>query len=174
MAKAWLVTHPETKLDHEGRVHGHLDPPLSDTGKIRAKQIAKSLKNKGVKRIHSSPRQRALHTAHEISKVSGAPVHVSHDLEPWKLGSLSGAKTHSVQPVLDWFSSHPDRPIPSGESKSAVLDRYKKFARKIRPGDVVVGHSQHSLALEHVRKGGDAAKVPMFGGKAGEVKEVNL
>lgn len=174
MAKAWLVTHPETKFDHEGRVHGHLDPPLSQQGREKAERIAKGFRNKGVKRIHSSPRQRATETAHAISKQTGAPVEIHSELEPWKLGSLSGAKTHSVKPVLDYFSSHPKRPIPDGEAKQDVLDRYKKFSKTLKPGDVVVGHSQHSLALEHVRKGGDAAKVPMFGGKAGEVREVNL
>lgn len=174
MAKAWLVTHPDTKMDHEGRVHGHLDPPLSHEGRQKAQRIAKGFRSKGVKRIHSSPRRRATETAYAISKETGAPVEVHAELEPWKLGSLSGAKTTSVKPVLDYFSSHPKRAIPGGEAKQDVLDRYQKFSKNVKHGDVVVGHSQHSLALDHIRKGGDASKVPMFGGKAGEVKEISL
>lgn len=172
--KAWLVTHPETDMDKQGRVHGNLDPPLSSSGRMKAEQIGKSFKGKKVSKIHSSPRKRALETAHAISKHTGAPIEVHKELEPWNLGSMSGAKTSSIRPVLDYFSSRPSRSIPGAESKSAVLDRYKKFARKVKPGEVVTGHSQHSLAHDYVSKGGDASKVPMFGGKAGEVREINV
>lgn len=174
MAKAWLITHPETDMDKQGKVHGHLDPPLSHSGRIKADTIGKSLKGKGIKAIHASPRKRAQETAEAISKHTGAKVSTHDDLIPWDLGRLSGARTSSVKPVLDYFSNHPDKPIPSGESKSAVLGRYKRFMRGVKDGDAIVGHSQHSLALQHVQKGGDMSKVPMFGGKAGEVRSVNL
>lgn len=174
MSKAWLITHPETKLDKEGRIHGKLDPPLSDSGRQRADSIGRSLKGKGINRIHSSPRKRALETAHAISKHTGAQVHVSDRLEPWDLSTMSGAKTASIGPLLDFFSKRPNRSVPGGESKQAVLDRYKRFIGGLRGGDAVVAHSQHSLAWDHVTKGGDASKVPMIGGKAGEVKEVSL
>ena len=174
MAKAFIVTHPETALDHKGRIHGNLDPPLSYTGRQKAKQIASSFANKGIKRIHTSPRKRAKETADEISKTTGAPVHINMDLEPWDLSSLSGAKTASISPVLDFFNNRPDRAIPGGESKQAFLDRYKRFVRGLRGGDMLVGHSQHSLAYDHVTKGGDASKVPMIGGKSGEVREIDV
>lgn len=172
--KAWLITHPETELDKQGKVHGRLDPELSHSGKQHAERIGRSLRNKGVKAIHASPRKRAQQTAQVISKHTGAKVQTHDGLIPWDLGNLSGATTRAVKPLLDYFTNHPDRPIPSGESKSAVLSRYKKFMGKVKDGDAIVGHSQHSLALEHVQKGGDMAKVPMFGGKAGEVRSVNL
>lgn len=174
MAKAWLVTHPETKFDKEGRVHGHLDPPLSHEGKQHAERIGRGFRGKKVRVIHSSPRQRAVETAQAISKHTGAPVQIHSELEPWKLGSMSGAETHAIKPVLDYFSAHPERPIPGGEAKNDVLKRYKGFMKNVKHGDVVAGHSQHSLAHDFVRKGGDASKVPMFGGRAGEVKEISL
>jgi broad specificity phosphatase PhoE len=172
--KAWLITHPETKMDREGRIHGNLDPPLSESGRYKAQQIAKSLKGKGITKIHSSPRQRAVETAQRISKETGAPVEVHAELEPWNLGRMSGAKVASIRPLLDFFSSRPDRPVPSGEAKNDVLKRYSKFMKGVKPNEAIVGHSQHSLAHDYVKKGGNAAKVPMVGGKAGEVKEIAL
>lgn len=174
MPKAWLITHPETKMDKEGRIHGSLDPPLSESGRYKAKQIARNLKDKGIKRVHSSPRARAHEMALMIGKETGAPVEIHEELIPWDLASMSGAKTVSIKPLLDFFSSRPDRKIPGGESKNDVLNRYKSFSKKLKPGDVIVGHSQHSLAWDFTRKGGDAAKVPMIGGKAGEVREISL
>lgn len=172
--KAWLITHPETKFDKEGRIHGHLDPPLSEAGRYKAKSIARSLKGKGITKIHSSPRQRAQETAKAISKETGAPVETHSELLPWDLGTMSGAKVNSIKPLLDFFSSRPNRPIPGGESKSAVLTRYAKFMKSLKAGEAVVGHSQHSLAHDYVKKGGDASKVPMTGGKAGEVREISV
>lgn len=172
--KAWLITHPETKMDREGRIHGRLDPPLSDSGRMHARRIARSMKSKNIAKIHSSPRKRAFETAQMIAKECDAPVEVHSELLPWDLGSMSGAKVKSIQPLLDFFSSRPDRPIPGGESKSAVLQRYAKFMKQLKPGELVVGHSQHSLAYDYAKKGGDAAKVPMVGGKAGEVREVTI
>lgn len=174
MKKAWLITHPETKFDREGRIHGHLDPPLSETGRYKAKTIAKGLKNKGITKIHSSPRRRAQETARAISKETGAPVEIHMELEPWKLGSMSGAKAASIKPLLEFFSNRPDRKVPGGESKNDVLGRFKAFVKKLKPGEAIVGHSQHSLSWDYTHKGGDAAKVPMVGGKAGEVREVTL
>lgn len=171
--KAYLVTHPETDVDKAGRVHGRLDPPLSASGSRHADRIGKALKGK-VKHIHASPRQRAQQTAQAIAKHTGAKITTHDELIPWDLGQLSGARTSAVRPLLDYFTNHPDRPIPSGESKQSVLKRYKSFMGKVKPGAAIVGHSQHALALEHVRKGGDASKVPMFGGKAGEIKEIEV
>jgi len=176
MPKAWLVTHPETRIDKEGKIHGHLDPPLAESGRYRAKQIARSFKGKEVKKIHSSPRQRALETAHLIGEETGAPVVVEEALIPWNLGSMSGAKTKSIEPLLNFFSSRPNRKIPGGESKNDVLRRFTAFVKKLKEGEVIVGHSQHSLSWDYSQKGGDAAKVPMFRsiGKAGQVQEVKL
>lgn len=174
MSKAWLVTHPETRMDREGRIHGRLDPPLSDAGRYRAKQIARSLKGKDIKRVHSSPRRRAHETAILIGRETGAPVEIHAELLPWDLASMSGAKTASIKPLLEFFSSRPGRTVPGGESKNDVLTRFKAFSKKLKPGDVIVGHSQHSLAWDYTQKGGNAAKVPMTGGKAGEVREVSL
>src|SRR5690348_690700 len=106
-SKAWIVTHPETKMDREGRVHGNLDTPLTPTGRYKADKIGRSLKGKGIKRIHSSPRKRAHETAQAISKHTGAPVTVHQELEPWDLGRMSGAKSGSIKPLLDYFTEHP-------------------------------------------------------------------
>jgi broad specificity phosphatase PhoE len=174
MKRAFLITHTETAMDKQGRVHGHLDPPLSSSGRVKAKQIAKSMRNKGIKRIHSSPLARARELAAMLAKETGAPVIVALQLTPWDLGNMSGAKLSAIKPVMDFFSARPNRPIPGGESKGTFLGRYKDFARKIEPGDAVVAHSQHNLTWDYVQNGGDASKVPMTGTKPGTVKELKI
>lgn len=175
--KVYIVAHGETKMDREGRVHGHLDPPLTLAGKLTAKKQAKQVKNKGIEKIYSSPRARARETADALSKETGAPVEVRDELIPWRLGSMSGAKTNSIKPLIEFFSKRPNRPIPGGEAKADVLGRYRKFVSELRKGKgnvAIAGHSQHTLGFDYASHGGDAGKVPMIGGTAGEVKEVSL
>jgi broad specificity phosphatase PhoE len=171
------VAHGETKIDREGRVHGRLDPPLTMKGELTARKIAKQLKGKGVEKIYSSPRQRATQTAKLIAKELQVPIEVREELIPWDLASMSGAKTGSIRPLIDFFSSRPDRSIPGGEAKADVLSRYRKFMSELKRGKgpfAISGHSQHTLGFDYAAKGGDLSKVKMIGGTAGEVKEVNL
>jgi broad specificity phosphatase PhoE len=175
--RAYIVAHGETAIDREGRIHGHLDPPLTDRGERTGRTVARQLRGKGIVKIFSSPRRRARRTAELIAKELNVPVEVRDELIPWMLGSMSGAKAKSIRPLIDFFSSRPDRAVPNGEPKQAMLDRYKKFMREVKRGKgpvAIAGHSQHTLALEHVIKGGDPGKVPMLGGTQGEIKAVSL
>ena len=175
--RVYIVAHGETQMDREGRVHGDKDPPLTYSGQQTAKQQARQLKNKKIEKIYSSPRVRATQTAQALAKETGAPIEVRDELIPWRLGSMSGAKTNSIKPLIEFFSKRPDREIPGGEAKAKVLARYKKFVGELKKGSgcvVIAGHSQHTLGFDYASKGGDAGKVPMIGGKAGEVKEVRL
>ena len=185
--KVYIVAHGETQVDKEGRVHGHLDPPLTLSGILAGKRNARKLKGKGIERIYSSPRLRARQTAALLAKALGVPVEVRDELVPWDLGRISGAKAASIRPLIDFFSSRPTRAIPSGEPKAAVLTRYRKFISGLKRGKnpisglkrgknpvAISGHSQHTLGFDYASKGGDLSKVKMIGGKAGEVKEVLL
>ena len=175
--KVYIVAHGETQVDKEGRVHGHLDPPLTAGGILAGKRNARKLKGKGIEKIFSSPRLRARQTAALLAKELGVPIEVRAELVPWDLGRMSGAKATSIRPLVDFFSSRPERAIPSGEAKSAVLSRYRRFVSGLKRGKnpvAISGHSQHTLGFDYASKGGDLRKVKMIGGKAGEVKEVLL
>lgn len=175
--KGYIVAHGETVMDKQGRMHGRLDPPLTLKGELMARNAAKELKGKPVERIYSSPRLRAQQTAEILAKIVKAPIEIRPELVPWDLGRMSGAKVSTIKPIVEFFSSHPERVIPSGESKAAVLARYRKFVSELKRGKgvfVIAGHSQHTLGFDYAAKGGDISKVKMIGGTAGEVKPVTV
>jgi len=175
--KGFIVAHGETLMDREGRVHGRLDPPLTLKGKLTAKRAARQLKGKPIERIYSSPRQRARQTASILADTLQVPIEVRGELVPWDLGRMSGAKASTITPIVDFFSSRPERVVPSGESKADVLKRYRKFVSELKRGKgmfVIAGHSQHTLGFDYAAKGGDLSKVKMIGGQAGEVKPVTV
>ena len=178
--KVYVIAHGQTPLDKQGRLHGQkVDASLDLSGKLAAKQIAKQLKGKGVERIYSSPLKRATETAAIIAKEIQAPIEVRQELLPWDIGRMSGARAASVKPLLDFFSARPNRPIPGGEAKAKVLDRYRAFVSKLKQKKgakpvAISGHSQHTLGLDYATRGGDAAKVKMIGGTPGEVKAIEV
>lgn len=177
MPKTFVLTHGETHLDQEGRMHGQrVDAPLSWKGKQTARLAAQKLKNKGVTKIFCSPLKRAHETALIIGKLLNVPVEVKHELMPWDIASMSGAKVSSIKPLLDYFSARPDRKIPGGESKNEFLKRYKDFMRQLEKESkpvAIAGHSQHSLGIPYLA-GAKAEVIPVVGGKAGEIKEIHL
>lgn len=174
-AKIHLVTHGETALDREGRMHGwKVDAPLSLQGKFTAKKAAQKLKGKGIETIYCSPLLRCSETAEIIGREIGAKVSRTRELMPWNIANMGGAKTASIKPLLDFFSTRPHRVIPGGESKAQFLDRYGRFLKGLKGTVAIAGHSQHSLGLSHVLKGGDARKVPVVGGTPGEIRSVTL
>ncbi|MBV9181386.1 MAG: histidine phosphatase family protein [Acidobacteria bacterium] len=176
--KLYLVTHGETALDLEGRMHGQtVDAPLTLKGWMTAQKAAKQLKDKSITKIYSSPLKRARETAQVIAQQLGVPVEVRDELLPMDIGRMAGAKSSSIEPLLNYFSARPEKPIPDGESKSAFLGRWKGFYQKLRGQKrtvAVVAHSQHALALEYVRKGTDPRKVKLWGAKAGEVHAIPI
>lgn len=175
--KGFIVAHGETVMDKQGRVHGRLDPPLTFKGELMASNAARKLTGKPIERIYSSPRMRARQTAKILAKIVKAPIEVRDELIPWDLGRMSGAKASTIEPIVDFFSSRPERVVPSGESKAEVLKRYRKFVTELKRGKgmfVIAGHSQHTLGFDYAAKGGDISKVKMIGGQAGEVKPVTV
>jgi broad specificity phosphatase PhoE len=176
--KVHVIAHGATPLDKQGRLHGQkVDASLSDEGRQAAHAAGLKLKRAGIETIYTSPLKRAKETAAILAEHTGARIEDRDELLPWDIGNLSGAKASSIGPMLEWFSARPDKPVPGGEQKNAVLSRYRAFVNWLRKGKGTVaisGHSQHTLGLDYAMRGGDAKKVKMIGGTPGEVKTISL
>ncbi|MED4533143.1 histidine phosphatase family protein [Metabacillus fastidiosus] len=64
----YLVRHGETEWNHIGKIQGHMNIPLNETGRYQAKQLANALADSGISKIYSSDLQRAYETASIIAK----------------------------------------------------------------------------------------------------------
>lgn len=64
----FLIRHARTALNADGRLRGHLDPPLDQVGRREARHLAAALPTNDVTIVVSSPLQRALQTAAAISE----------------------------------------------------------------------------------------------------------
>lgn len=66
-ARLYLARHARTALNADGRLRGHLDPPLDDVGQREAEALAVAMASLHPTRIVSSPLRRAVQTAEAIT-----------------------------------------------------------------------------------------------------------
>jgi broad specificity phosphatase PhoE len=88
----WLVRHPETIWNSEGRYQGRRDAPLTPLGIKQAALIATRLARAGIQAVYSSPLGRALCVAERIAAQTKAHLHVDERLTEIAHGSWEGCR----------------------------------------------------------------------------------
>ena len=146
-APVYLARHGRTALNAEGRLRGHLDPPLDDTGHAEAAALAGVLSALRPIRIVSSPLRRAVETAQAISSHLGLDVTVDERLIDRDYGPWAGT---TEAEVVSEFGSLDD--APGVESRHALLARAREALDAVLPllteGPVVlVAHDAVNRAL---------------------------
>lgn len=97
-----LIRHGETGWNAEGRVQGHADNPLNETGREQARALGERLAELRPARIYSSSSLRARETAELAFGHLDLEVIVSDQLREIGLGDWEG------QLYRDLEQSHPD------------------------------------------------------------------
>jgi probable phosphoglycerate mutase len=97
----YAFRHGQTDWNKEGRIQGHLDVPLNDTGRAEGRRLARALRLLPIRLVLTSDLSRAVDTAtivlrEAVAKGWHSEVPVIHDprLREVHLGALQGL-THS-------------------------------------------------------------------------------
>jgi broad specificity phosphatase PhoE len=147
-----LIRHGVTHWNREGRFQGHLDPPLSDTGRREARLAGERLAlDPTLKpaRILSSSLGRALETASIIGELVGAEVVADPRLIEIGQGDWEG-RTHAELEVTDadryraWRQAAGIRQPPGGEPIDEATRRVATFI-----DDVLAGGSWPACIVSH-------------------------
>lgn len=88
--KIMLVRHGETAWNVEGRIQGHLDIPLNETGRAQAAAVGRHLVRENFDAIYSSDLIRAFRTASAVVKAPGEDIVRDARLRERHLGVLQG------------------------------------------------------------------------------------
>ena len=91
-----LARHGETEWNRIGRWQGHADPPLNETGRRQAEELAESLRGESISAVYSSDLARASATAHIVAARLGLPVVEDRALREVDVGSWSGLTREEV------------------------------------------------------------------------------
>jgi 2,3-bisphosphoglycerate-dependent phosphoglycerate mutase len=116
-----LVRHGETEWNAAGRIQGHLDIPLSDTGLTQAVALGRRLGGEAFDAILSSDLERALQTARPIVRHPEQTILRDARLRERHLGVLQGltAEEAAMRQPQAWQAfktRNPDVVLEGGET----------------------------------------------------------
>ena len=127
-ARLLLIRHGESTWNHQHRIQGQLDPPLSEKGRRQAELLAKRLSGRRVAAIYASDLKRAMETAAPLEKALGVAVQSMTDLREVFLGEWEGLHTQElVRRYPDAWAKWTVEPswdlVPGGEGGDAFEAR---------------------------------------------------
>jgi broad specificity phosphatase PhoE len=137
-----LARHGETDWNVEGRVQGHTDRPLNDTGVAQARALADELAHEQVDAVYSSDLDRALDTARAVAEPRGIPVVPVPELREKDFGTWEGLLDEEI---LERFPQAHNGPWGDAETPDELEERVLAALREIaerHPGErvLVVSH----------------------------------
>jgi alpha-ribazole phosphatase len=160
MRRLFLIRHALTAWNLEGRVQGHSEVPLCDTGEAQARALTARFLGHDL-RVYSSPLGRARQTA-ELA-FPGREILEDERLKELNFGAFEGETLNErlAQPAWQhWAAAAFAEPAPGGESYRELRHRAVAWLETLPDeGDIAaVTHSgtiqmllSHVLGVEHPR-----------------------
>ena len=153
--KLHLVRHGETEWNKLGRFQGQQDIALNPRGLAQAKETARAMADDGVIALYSSPLQRTMQVANEISRLTSVPVVPLPGVKELNLGELEGVTGEEMRTIWpDVYSAWSQDPgtlsMPKGESLSQLQDRAWRSLQEVEQahsGDDVIVVVSHNFAI---------------------------
>jgi probable phosphoglycerate mutase len=152
-----MIRHGQSTANASGIWQGQMDFPLSEEGRVQARQVGKALAGERLDAIYSSPLGRAFETAEIIARETsfGAPVVPLEGLVERHGGSLEGTTHEERETRHPEFTkkllSLPEEErwtLVGAETDGEVLARFEAAITRIR------AHHAHGERLVIVSHGG--------------------
>lgn len=133
----YFVRHAESAFNHEGRIQGQQDPPLSEAGRQQALALRGAFEQREIDALYASPLRRAVDTAAPLAEALGLEIRTDERLMELHAGVFEGKLWSEVQlqhpeEAARWKSRDPDFEIPGGESRRQLAQRGLAALRAIR------------------------------------------
>lgn len=135
LSRLVLWRHGETEYNAAGRMQGHLDVPLTETGWNQARFAVPALVRFDPDIVVTSDLRRATDTATVFTDASGVPLRIDKRLRETYLGQWQGLLTGEVEQgwpggLAVWRADATWAP-PEGESRVDVADRTSEVVAEL-------------------------------------------
>lgn len=144
------IRHGATDWNVSGRYLGGTDLPLNDVGRAEVRRLAEACRNLRVRRLLTSPLQRAHATALALQQVWQCELVVDDRLKELHFGAWEGLTVPEIQqrfPKLwaQWLTCSVQGPFPGGGESFAAMHRrvgafVKAYATDVTEPIAVVAH----------------------------------
>jgi 2,3-bisphosphoglycerate-dependent phosphoglycerate mutase len=157
-----LARHGETDWNRDGRVQGHTDTPLNETGRAQARALAAELADEPIDAVYSSDLLRAHETARVVAGSHQLDVTSTRDLRERHFGTWEGMTDDEV---LARFPQAASGPWGDAETVDEMTQRVLAAVYRIaeaHPGGTVlaVSHGGPLRAVSWHARGPDIDSVP--------------
>ncbi|HTJ76209.1 MAG TPA: histidine phosphatase family protein [Acidimicrobiales bacterium] len=139
-----LVRHGQTEWSVSGQHTGRTDVPLTDVGRLNAKQLARRLAAWEFARVLTSPLSRAMETCQFAGLRDQAEV--DEDLLEWDYGDYEGRRTVDIRQERPGWDLWVDG-VPGGETIDEVGRRADRVVEAARAADGDVALFAHGHVL---------------------------
>ena len=130
-----LLRHGQTDYNVAGRMQGHLDSMLTESGLAQAGAVAPELAPLAPERLISSDLRRAVDTADVIGAACGLPVKLDPRLRETHLGEWQGLSVPEIEQAwpgaIATWRSDPTWAPPGGESRLEVVRRSRPVVEEL-------------------------------------------
>ncbi len=119
--RVYLFRHGQTDWNAQGRIQGHLDVSLNETGRLQASSLIPHVCRLEIEAILSSDLSRALETARIAASQANAPVFSDPGLREIHFGILQGLSREEIRERLGEDLSHRLRHEPLSDADMEAL-----------------------------------------------------
>lgn len=156
----YLVRHGQTDWNLAGKIQGHADIALNDTGRAQAESVAEYLAEKEVDEIYCSSMKRAVETASILAERLGKPAYMTDGLREMGYGVCEGLTMKEIeeqfpQELAAWHQNPLEFRF-SGEGSETgweVLQRaygsWRQIVQRAKGNIVIVSHGATLRILLH-------------------------
>ena len=155
------MRHGQSTWNHERRIQGQLDPPLSEEGRRQAAQLGRRLAGRQFAGFYASDLKRAVETAQLVGESLGITPTPMPELREIYLGQWEGLRTEDLTDRFpEAWASWVEEPnwdlVPGGEGSAAFEARVGValdvlFERHAQGDILVVTHGGViQIALHHI------------------------
>ncbi|MBX3158956.1 MAG: histidine phosphatase family protein [Deltaproteobacteria bacterium] len=147
MSRILLARHGETAWNAAGRLQGHTDIALADSGRAQARALAQRLAGAGVTAVWTSDLARARETGEIVAASLGVAILVEPEVRERRFGVFEGltreqCATEHPEAWRAWLVQ--SSPPPGGETKESVVARMTRAL-----GRILDGATGTSLVVSH-------------------------
>lgn len=176
MILLYAARHDATDLNDAGKFRGPSNVPLNAEGMRGAEAQARWLAKKSIGTAFTSPKTRALQTAHAIhQQIPDLPFHVAPALQAWNVGDFAGkSKDKYEEEFENTYVANPDLQVPGGESLNQFRARIHPaihhavaLAKRMQKPVLLVTHSSVIHEMGNMFNGNHKSALVEPGGIAG-------
>ena len=151
LRKLVLLRHGQTDYNVAGRMQGHLESRLTESGRAQAAAVAPEIVRMTPDLLISSDLQRATHTADIIGAATGLPVKLDPRLRETHLGDWQGQTLAEIEQkwpgaIVHWRAD-PEWAPPGGESRVEVVRRSRPVVEEL--DDELSGPNATAVLVAH-------------------------